>query len=385
MQGGHLPRAQVYAAAAVRETLTLRSADIWKNLVVLVGVPYLLRKLDAGYETHVQQRNILGPGFRQRGGDEALPPGASVRQRLLAWYKWFLRKVYPSIHAAYYAWIIAFHLAYLSNKSQSHTPLLWLVGTRVRRLGEEDRRSIARAEKARLVKALARSGSGSGSGSGVGGSVSLLSPRAWASAISFRASSSVRLLLPFSVFVLNFLEWWRTSEFRDELMQKVNKGVELPPPIVANIVTVKEATKRILANTSSEKEVDAVNDQRLEDADATIASRTRREFPISSITSLPILTVPLPSASDLCPICLSPIITPTAAQTGFVFCYTCIHKWIQGDHERQRAFMHASGSEEGWGEEEGSRAGRWESGQGRCAVTGLQLLGGTSGLRRVVV
>jgi hypothetical protein len=41
--------------------------------------------------------------------------------------------------------------------------------------------------------------------------------------------------------------------------------------------------------------------------------------------------------------------------------------------------------DEGWSTEEGSREGRWESGQGRDAVTGRRVLGGTEGLRRVVV
>lgn len=68
--------------------------------------------------------------------------------------------------------------------------------------------------------------------------------------------------------------------------------------------------------------------------------------------------------------------------------------------------MEGGGGEEGWGEEEGSeereaesgsgdngrrkggkssREGAWESGKGRCAVTGRRLLGGTEGLRRVIV
>lgn len=33
----------------------------------------------------------------------------------------------------------------------------------------------------------------------------------------------------------------------------------------------------------------------------------------------------------------------------------------------------------------GSREGKWESGKGRCAVTGRRVLGGTDGLRRVMV
>ena len=65
--------------------------------------------------------------------------------------------------------------------------------------------------------------------------------------------------------------------------------------------------------------------------------------------------------------------------------------------------MEGRGRAEGWGEEhedaqyaddeetEGeeketkSREGMWESGKGRCAVTGRRVLGGTDGLRRVMV
>ena len=36
-------------------------------------------------------------------------------------------------------------------------------------------------------------------------------------------------------------------------------------------------------------------------------------------------------------------------------------------------------------EEKGNREGRWESGKGRDAITGRRILGGTSGLRRVMV
>jgi hypothetical protein len=51
-------------------------------------------------------------------------------------------------------------------------------------------------------------------------------------------------------------------------------------------------------------------------------------------------------------------------------------------------FRNADGDDvedEGWSREEGSREGRWESGEGRDAVTGRRVLGGTEGLRRVVV
>ncbi|KAF3361319.1 Putative beta-glucosidase L [Verticillium dahliae VDG1] len=66
------------------------------------------------------------------------------------------------------------------------------------------------------------------------------------------------------------------------------------------------------------------------------------------------------------------IVTPTACQTGFVYCYACIHRWLEGAHPKQEAFME-------------DRQARWESGAGRCAVTGRRVLGGTEGLRRIIV
>jgi hypothetical protein len=119
--------------------------------------------------------------------------------------------------------------------------------------------------------------------------------------------------------------------------------------------------------------------------------------PISASSMLPILTVPAPvysraeaeNTTSLCPICAEPIQTPTAAQTGYVYCYTCIYKWVDGAHPRQEAFMEGNEEEEGmkgWVEEGGgSRIGKWESGAGRDAVTGRRVLGGTGGLRRVMV
>jgi peroxin-12 len=104
---------------------------------------------------------------------------------------------------------------------------------------------------------------------------------------------------------------------------------------------------------------------------------------------------------------MHPIQTATSAQTGFVFCYTCIFKWVDGSHDRQIAFMAGGGGgDERWDDDDdnvevdgagdrpegkgsdeggGSREGKWESGKGRCAVTGRRVLGGTDGLRRVMV
>lgn len=67
--------------------------------------------------------------------------------------------------------------------------------------------------------------------------------------------------------------------------------------------------------------------------------------------------------------------------------------WADEDDDEDENFSARANGEEGKEREQGEngeakrreRTGRWESGQGRCAVTGRKVLGGTEGLRRVIV
>ena len=366
IKGGEIKRTQLAVPAEVRERLKLQGADIWKNLAILVGIPYLKRKLDESYDVHIApSASLLGPQYADR---DALPPNPTLRQRSMWYYKWFLRKVYPSLNAAYYFSILAFSLGYMFDQTKYSSPFLWMIGTRMRRMGEADFRAIDAATE-RAEKAAAATGR---PGQGLSG---VLSPRT----LYPRLLSSLRILLPTSIFALKFLEWWHQSDFARQLSRKATEGLELPPPIVSGMELAKmpiaEKNQSTAANTGA-----------------------RRDSPISSTSYLSILTVPPPPSSDLCPICLHPIQNPAACQTGYVFDYKCIFQWIEGNHDRQEAFMKGekmneweddedeqNGKDEAKAKKPQSRAGKWESGQGRCAVTGRPVLGGTSGLRRVLV
>ena len=361
IKGGELPRAQKAAPHIVRENVALRQVDIWKNLTVMVGLPYLKRKLDESYEVHAPQTVLQGPTYNRN----ALPLNPTVKQRFLYYYKWFLRNIYPSVNAAYHFSLLAFNLAYLFDSSKHHSPFLWLIGTRIRRLGEADNRVIAEKMQSKDHPR--------GPPARPGQTSSVFSPRNFNMIVYPRLLSSLRFLLPTSVFALKFLEWWHASDFARQLSRKAVEGLELPPPIGSGL---------------SQKAIHEHSPRRyIEDSPSSSARYLSRAPPIAASSNLPILIVSQSSqtSSSICPICLSSIVTPTACQTGYVFCYTCIFKWVDGSHERQIAFMEGGGGEEGWDEEEGSRRGKWESGQGRCAITGRRVLGGTDGLRRVMV
>ena len=372
VKGGESPRAQMGAAESVREASKLSSGDVWKNLAVLVGLPWVKRKLDESYDIHAAHTNLLGPGYNRER--EGLQSGATIKQRLMFWYKWFLRNIYPSVNAAYYFSMLMFNMAYLFDSTKYHSPFLWMIGTRIRRLGGADHAAIEALTAPRKT-GPARPGEGG----------SIFSPRNLARTVQPRLLSSLKILLPTSIFALKFLEWWHASDFARQLSRKAAENIELPPPILPSLPP-STSTKRASTKETNTTEKEIVGEK---------TTPKPIDPPISASTLLPILTVPLPSDTTLCPICSSPIVNPTASPTGFVYCYTCIHRWVGGEHERQIAFMEGAagftrgdgGNEEveEWSKEEGSREGRWESGKGRDAVTGRKLLGGTEGLRRVVV
>jgi peroxin-12 len=370
IRGGETTRARLGASKEVRETLKLRTSDVWKNLVVMVGIPYLRRKLDEAYDIHAAGVNMLGPAYRDR---EKYPRDGTIRQKMLWLYKWFLRTVYPTVNMAYYFAMLAFNLAYLFDGTKYHSPFMWIIGTRIRRLNQADGKAIALATQPPPAPP-ARPGQ----------SNSIFNPRTMSRALYPHLLTGFQLLLPTSIFALKFLEWWHNSDFARQLSKKSNEGLELPPPIISGAPT-SSPRRETKGASSNEKGLSSRRDSGIDGP------------PISSITHLPILTVPAPAyatedtpnTTSLCPICVSEIQTPTACQTGYVYCYSCIYKWVDGTHPRQEAFMEGSGDEEGargWTEEGGgSRVNKWESGAGRDAVTGRRVLGGTSGLRRVMV
>lgn len=340
-----IPRASVAAPDAARDALRLRGADLWRNLAVSVLAPYLKRKLDEAYEVNAPRR-LLGSAYNR------LPAGAPLRERLLFYYRWFLTNVYPSVNAAYYFAMLAFNLAYLFDRSAFHSPLMWLVGTRVRRMGAADHRAV----EAALAKAAASSP----------GSAAF-SPRNVAS----RALGGLSVLLPTSIFALKFLEWWYASDFAKQLSRRAAEGLDLPPPVVTGVPEPAAAKPEKgeghgAAEAGEGEEAGADKGGREDD------TRLAEVAPVATPSLLPIYTVAPPADSELCPICEGEIATATACQTGFVYCYSCIHKWIAGEHPKQESFMQDRGE-------------KWESGAGRCAVTGRRVLGGTEGLRRIMV
>ena len=149
------------------------------------------------------------------------------------------------------------------------------------------------------------------------------------------------MLLPTSIFFLKFLEWWYASDFARQLSTKTAASIELPPPV--GLKPPPPSSERNRAHGSSSSS--------------------------NSSNSRHLVRAPKDD-SGRCPICEREIANPTAVQTGYVFCYPCVFRWVQDGQGR-------TGDDVG---EEGKQAR-----VGRCPVTGVRLLGGTEGLRRLMI
>lgn len=389
-KNGEIPRAQLGAPGPVRDSLKLHTADVWKNLFVMVGIPYLKRKLDEGYDIHAApQASLISSGGPRYNPSDDLPPNPTVRQRLMHAYKWFLRNVYPSVNAAYYFSILAFNLSYLFDNTKYSSPFLWLIGTRIRRLSSADHRAIAKVLEG---KPQSPRGGRARPGSGL---LSLFSPRN----LYPQLLTSLRYFLPASIFALKFLEWWHASDFSRQLARKATDTLDIPPPIAKGMIPPSDRKQKPSPSQSPEEKQDPASPK---SALKSSIPRKRHQPPISASSLLPIFTVSLPpadsDAASSCAICLNQLVNPTACQTGYVYCYVCVFHWLNGEHQRQVDFMNGDGAGAAWedagdgndgeheeGEEGKSREGKWESGQGRCPVTGRRVLGGTDGLRRVLI
>lgn len=391
-KSGDLPRASLSAPTHVREITRLRTSDVWKNLVVIVALPYLKRKLDESYDVHAASTNVLGSGFAAR---DRVTASTTLRQRIVIYYKWFLRNVYPSINAAYYFALLAWNMAYLFDATRYSSPFLWIIESRIRRMNGADYRALAQsnAKQTARPRSAARPGLVN----------SVLHPRVLATTVYDGALSSLKLALPASMFALKFLEWWHASDFAAQLSKQSRQGIDLPPPVVSDDhATQKAHSKTETTNTETKKSSAPA------EADSHLQITSP---PTSSLTGKSILTVSKPdtSAADTCPICQETMQTPTVSPYGHVFCYTCIFRWVDGSHAVQETFMaqypasvadghdvhedgldgnhdaREDGSDGSDGDVVREKSMGWESGAGRCAVSGKRILGGTGALRRVMV
>ncbi|KAF8529169.1 cyclin-dependent protein kinase inhibitor [Hysterangium stoloniferum] len=184
----------------------LRSKDIWKSLVFLIGIPYLKAKAQDYYEQ-------LGGGVDSDliGGPLPSDRPQTLSKRLGRLFK----TIYPWAATAFELWLVAWNIAYLFDKTPFYRPWLAWIGVDVRRLGAED-----------MLNTLNRSA---------------VNPKLWEKGnlsslkrlltLSHKfLLNSLKVLLPTAIFFIKFLEWWYSPSSPARTLSRSPSGPAIPPP-----------------------------------------------------------------------------------------------------------------------------------------------------------
>jgi len=201
------------AVGGVFEEEKLRNREIWRSLVLLVGIPYLRSKAQDYYED-------LGGGI----DPEILDENANSRQiRALTdqSYKGRCRRAfkaaYPWLNMSWELWLLVFDVAYLFDRTPFYRPWLSWIGVDLRRLGMDDYR-----EAALIAQRNTNSSARSKSAFALIRRFLLRSPRL--------LLDSLKVALPLAIFFVKFLEWWYSPSSPARSFMTSPLGPPVPPP-----------------------------------------------------------------------------------------------------------------------------------------------------------
>ncbi|NXW21247.1 PEX12 protein, partial [Circaetus pectoralis] len=232
-------------------TAGLPKRQHWKSLLLLVLVPYLKGKLEK-----------LVSSLREEDEYSIHPPSSSWKR----FYRAFLA-AYPFVNMTWEGWFLIQQLCYILGKAQHHSPMLRLAGVRLVRLTAEDMQALekklagATASQTHSIKTQVQS-----------------AVRKALAGIAFSLSTGLSI----SVFFLQFLDWWYSSENQETI--KSLTALPTPPPPM--------------------------------------------HLDHGAGSAL------LPKLKTVCPLCRKIRVNATALSTsGFVFCYRCVYNYVK-THQR---------------------------------------------------
>ncbi|KAF8211453.1 cyclin-dependent protein kinase inhibitor [Mycena galopus ATCC 62051] len=186
------------AVGGIPQGEKLRTQEIWRSLLFLVGVPYLRAKAQDYYEE-------LGGGISSDvdGPRVSSDPG---------WRRIF-KAAYPWLNTSFELWLLVCNIAYLFGQTPFYRPWLSWIDIDLRRLGAEDFRATAAARNSPIGPRT---------------------PLAWIRRMLLASPQalfeSLRLLLPTAIFFVKFLEWWYSPGSPARSFSTSPLGPAVPPP-----------------------------------------------------------------------------------------------------------------------------------------------------------
>ncbi len=243
----------------------LKKKQIWGTLLELLLVPYIKEKLDVLYE-HILPEYLLNK----------LKPRESIKDFI----RYSFVRLYPKVELTLRILDIVYKILFISGRTKSASLLQQLFGIQYARFSSYD----YQLNEKRVSKYL----------SPPIDPTSRVRPESSTESLLRMYSKFVRPLkktlifgadtvLPASIFILKFLEWWNSSDAVSNL--KNNKKEKKTPKLPS-----------LLPNSMLE--------------DKGVAGQ-------------------LATTNDTCRICHEAINNPAIIETGYVFCYPCIYNFLR--------------------------------------------------------
>jgi len=188
----------------------LRSKEITRSLIFLVGLPYLRSKAQDYFE---ELGGGLDPEMANASNERHVLAltDQTWKSKLCRWY----RATYPWLNTTFEIWLLITNVAYLFERTPYYRPWLSWIGVDLRRLGVEDVRAAQTALRE-------PSGDGSKGFRSAMGRLLVQSPRF--------LLDSLKVLLPTAIFFVKFLEWWYSPSSPARALSASPLGPAVPPP-----------------------------------------------------------------------------------------------------------------------------------------------------------
>lgn len=250
------------------------------SLVFLVAVPYLRAKTAELYDSlgGTSASDLLDdePSEpRQNWGSDETRMG-----RIRSFALRFFKLIYPYVTALHELSRLIFGLRYLFGKSAYWRASQACVGHEIRRISPQLQRQIQHRLNQQMTSPFARD-----SITGLGPPWRLAARRIL-TLVSHQFFESLKIILPGSIFMFKFLEWWyspaNTSRYRPSLSD--SEGDQFP--LIQPPAPLKPQTTGVLGDGTS---------------------------------------LLKPILKGHCPLCRKKLANATAVPSGWVYCYKCIH------------------------------------------------------------
>jgi peroxin-12 len=308
----------------------LSKLQILLSLFDTVGVPYLAAKLQRYHQKLVPEYLLNTIQIEQINEKSDQEKSLSLKLiTIITKIKNILKDkffhYYPVVKLALKIFTLLLHILYLSNKISSISIIQLLSKVSLARITAADHQRMDQllSSQKNTISSLNTS---SHNVPPTLSSTILSSVQSIVQPLRKLAWSTTDTVLPISIFLLKFLEWYNSN--RPSQGKDSNNSSDFQIPIVPSILPIK-----------------ALKDEKIKSKVITSSQN-----------------------SSLCRICEKQIHNPAVIETGYVFCYKCIHEYLRDQLK-----------------EDG----------GKCPITGRKLLGCSwsdskdewtiKGLRRVII